>query len=259
MDSHEYANLFPMMPDGQLSSLAESIRKTKQDHPITVFEGKILDGRNRWKACEIAGKPPLMEDFLGTKEDALQFVLDHNLECRRHLTESQRAMIASRLATMRSGERTDLPPIGERLPHKDRQAAATDLNVGTSSLDRARRAQKTGVPELLKAVDDGEISVNAAAELAKLPAARQLEVLAEGPDAVKEKAKEIRDFGGEIAPAPKADGPKPRVTYRPALGHEIAQKAIATLERIGSDDREFEPAYRAVIDHCNERLAKKRK
>ena len=142
------------------------------------------------------------------------------------------------------------------------------LNVGRETVKRARAVVTKGTPELAAAVDAGDITVSAAAALAKLPAARQLEVMAEGPEAIREKVKEIRDFGGEIAPAPKPDDEyiapetetkKPRNIYRPALGHQIAVMAITTLERIGNDDKELEPAYRAVIDHCNERLARKRK
>lgn len=261
MDFHEFANLFPMMPDAEIEDMALDIKANGLLHRITTYQGKILDGRNRWKACGIAGIEPNTIEYTGA--DPLAFVVSGNLK-RRNLTESQRAMIASRLATMRRSDtlrqNTDSPIGGTAaLSKKDRSTAAADLNVGTSSLDRARRAQKTGVPELIKAVDDGEITVNAASEIAKLPAERQREVLAEGPEAVKDKAKEIREYGGEIAPAPKQGATPPRVTYRPSLGHEIAAKAIATLERIGSDDKEFEPAYRAVIDHCNERLAQKRK
>jgi hypothetical protein len=137
--------------------------------------------------------------------------------------------------------------------------------VGTATVKRAKAVITKGIPELAAAVESGEINVSAAAQIAKLPAARQLEVLAEGPEAVKEKAKEIRDFGGEIAPCPKPDfeyvappekeAKKPRNTYRPALGREMSTMAITTLQRIGDDDKELEPAYRAVIDHCNERLA----
>jgi hypothetical protein len=130
---------------------------------------------------------------------------------------------------------------------------------------RAKIVLENGTPELIDAVDAGQISLRAAKDISKLPEQRQREVLAEGPDAVAEKAKEIRDFGGEIAPCPKPDfeyvappekeTKKPRNNYRPALGYEISIMAITTLQRIGDDDKELEPAYRAVIDHCNERLA----
>jgi hypothetical protein len=264
MEYHEYANLFPMMQDDQLGSLAESIRKTQQDHPIMIFEGKILDGRNRWMACQMISRQPVTAEYTGSKEEALQYVLDHNLECRRHLTESQRAMIASRLATMRHGRprAEEKSPIGDfSLASKDRAAAAADLNVGTSSVDRARRAQKTGIPELLKAVDDGELSVNAAVEIAKLPEDRQREVLAEGLEAVKEKAKEIRENGGaEIAPSPDAEYTAPPLPAKYAMDDAERLWGIAkiTLEKILPDDISRVRILQEVITYAKKRISSRK-
>ena len=54
-------------------------------------------------------------------------------------------MVAAKLATMRHGgdRKTDeiKPPIGG-LKTKDREQAAADLNIGTTTLDRARRVQR---------------------------------------------------------------------------------------------------------------------
>lgn len=251
MESHEYANLFPMLPDAELQELAADIKAHGLQTRITTYQGKILDGRNRWRACEIAGVTPGTIEYTG--DDPLAFVVSGNLH-RRHLSESQRGMVAAKLSGLPSHRPSEISgPIG---PLKSTQEAADMLNVGSMTVKRARAVVTKGTPELNAAVESGKITVNAASEIAKLPAARQIEVLAEGPDAIKEKAKEIRDFGGEIAPVPKDKAP-PRTNYHPSLGNEIAHKAIATLERISDDDNQFEPAYRAVIDHCNERLARK--
>jgi hypothetical protein len=261
MEPHEYANLFPMLPDAELQELANDIKAHgfRKQFPIITLDGKILDGRNRWRACEIAGVQPLIEEFSG--EDPLAFVVSGNLN-RRHLSASQRGVVAAKMANLpegRPGKTT--PPIGG----VSQDAAAKMLNVGARTAERASRVVKAGTSELVAAVESGEVNLNQAEQLAKLPAARQIEVLAEGREAVEEKAKEIRDFGGEIAPCPKPDfeyvappekeAKKPRNNYRPALGREISIMAITTLQRIGDDDKELEPAYRAVIDHCNERLA----
>lgn len=260
MEPHEYANLFPMLPDAELQELANDIKAHGLQVPVTTYQGKILDGRNRWRACEIAGVEPTTAEYTG--DDPLAFVVSGNLH-RRHLSESQRGMVAAKLSGLPSHRPSEISgPIG---PLKSTQEAADMLNIGSMTVKRARAVVTKGTPELNAAVESGDITVNAASEIAKLPASRQLEVLAEGPEAVKEKAKEIRDFGGEIAPCPKPDfeyvappekeAKKPRNTYRPALGREISIMAITTLQRIGDDDKELEPAYRAVIDHCNERLA----
>jgi len=263
MEAHEYANLFPMLPDAELQELANDIKAHGQWVPITTYEGKILDGRNRWRACELAGKNPKTVEFSG--DDALSFVIGSNL-IRRHLTPLQKGLFASRAADLRLGSnRFKVDSSADEPTNKDREKAAKEFKVSTATLDRARSAEKTASPELIDAMEKGTIGAKTAEVIAMLPKERQAQVLAEGPEAVKEKAKEIRDFGGEIAPCPKPDfeyvappekeAKKPRNNYRPALGREISIMAITTLQRIGDDDKELEPAYRAVIDHCNERLA----
>jgi hypothetical protein len=62
----------------------------------------ILDGRNRYNACKMAGVEPHFEDF-GDVADPLAAVVSLNLQ-RRHLDPSQRALIAAKLATMRRGD-----------------------------------------------------------------------------------------------------------------------------------------------------------
>src|SRR5208283_194990 len=54
--------------------------------PIVLFEGMILDGRNRAAACERAGVAPRYVQFGGGREDALILVVSHNIK-RRHLTK----------------------------------------------------------------------------------------------------------------------------------------------------------------------------
>lgn len=76
-------------------------------------------------------------------------------------------MVAAKLATMKMGNPTGknqhggTPPI-DGVPHapstKDREQAAKDLNVGISTLDRARKIQRLGSPELVAAVESGEVT-----------------------------------------------------------------------------------------------------
>lgn len=102
---------------------------------------------------------------------------------RRHLSESQRGMVAGKVANMHRGRPDELNPSIDGFTQED---AAQMLNVGESTVTRARTVINKGTPELIKAVESGEVTVNAAAQIAKLPAARQVEVMAEGLEAIKE-------------------------------------------------------------------------
>lgn len=92
MEFHELANIFPMMTDDEMASLVESVKQGYDSKfPIITFEGKILDGRNRYVACTFAGVEPVYSEWEGG--DPVSFVVRANLE-RRHLSSSQKAMIA---------------------------------------------------------------------------------------------------------------------------------------------------------------------
>jgi predicted NUDIX family phosphoesterase len=69
---------------------------------MVLFESKILDGRNRYRACLEAGVGHHTQTYMGA--DPLAYVLAQNLH-RRHLNESQRSMVAARLATMEKAGR----------------------------------------------------------------------------------------------------------------------------------------------------------
>jgi hypothetical protein len=101
---HDMANLFPMLDVDELKALATDILENGQREPITLFEGKILDGRNRYFACLDAGVEPLFTEYNG--RDPIGYVVSLNLK-RRHLGESQRAMVAAKLANLSGGQRAD--------------------------------------------------------------------------------------------------------------------------------------------------------
>jgi len=159
LEAHRFASMFPALDDGAFCKLVEDIRVNGLLEPITRFEGKILDGVNRYRACLETGIDPLLKDYEGT--DPLGFVISMNLR-RRHLKESQRAMVAAKIATMSQGARTDLSPIDET----SQENAAALLNVGKRSVERAAKVLNRGTPDLVEKVERGEVSVSVSAAAA---------------------------------------------------------------------------------------------
>ena len=175
---HPLANLFPLLEGHEFDSLVASIKTKGLNHPITLYQGKILDGRNRYRACIKARVKPRTQNYTG--KDPVGFVISENVE-RRHLSESQRAMVAAKLATLKQGARTDLSPIGEM----SQAQAAEMLNVGKRSVERAVIVREKGTPELAEAVEQGQVPVSAAAQMAKKSAREQRAYVAEVRRGVK--------------------------------------------------------------------------
>src|SRR5262245_48110566 len=149
LEFHCLSNLFPLVEGAEFDDLVADIRAHGLHEPIVVFEDKVLDGRNRLRACEAAGVEPTFTVYTG--DDPVAYVVSLNLR-RRHLDESQRAMVAAKLATLKQGARTDLSPIGEM---SQGQAAAL-LNVGKRSVERAVEIRITVRPNLCMQLSKAE-------------------------------------------------------------------------------------------------------
>lgn len=174
MKYHEYANIFPMMSEAEIKTLANDIRSRGLNEPIMVCQGKILDGRNRWLACKQARVKPHTVQFEG--RDPLSYVLSCNLH-RRHLNESQRAMVGAHVANMRhGGNRRTIQKVNLPLETTTIPQAAVKLNVSPKSIQHARKVQTKAVPEVVKAVEQGRMSVSHAAKVADQPKAAQRKV-----------------------------------------------------------------------------------
>jgi hypothetical protein len=199
---HDYANLFPMLDAAAQDRLREDIQAHGVREPVIVFGGRILDGRNRYMAARDLGLDFPVADFVGTDAEALAYVLSTNLH-RRHLTEAQRAAVAAKIANMGRGNPSFDPNSANLRNSVSTAQAAEMLSVGTRSVEAARKVQSEGAPELNAALERGEVSVSAAAAIAALPKEEQSAVVAEGPKAVKAKAKEIRE--GKAAPVVVAE------------------------------------------------------
>lgn len=190
---HDYANLFPMLDAAGQDALRADVQEYGVREPVILFAGRILDGRNRYMAARDLGQDFPVADFEGTDAEALSYVLSTNLH-RRHLTESQRAAVAAKLANMKPGNPDFSNPanLPDSAPAVSQAQAADMLNVSERSVRTAKAVMEQGAPELVAAVEKGEVSVSAAAAVSELPREEQAAVVAAGPKAVKEKAKEVR-------------------------------------------------------------------
>ncbi|MGY1607279.1 ParB/RepB/Spo0J family partition protein [Geodermatophilus sp. SYSU D00700] len=158
---HPYAEKFPMLPEDELAELAESVRANGLRQPIVVTpDGLILDGRNRWAACQRAGVPPVTVVYQG--EDAAQFVIDCNVT-RRHMSTGAPAM-ATALVLHAAGRRANGRWKRGSVPADNRDSS---VSSGWEQAMRQAGAVLDEAPDLAPKVVSGEMTLNAAYEWIK--------------------------------------------------------------------------------------------
>ena len=155
---HPMAEIFQLLNNEGLKALADDIAEHGLLDEIILLDGKILDGRCRYLACERVGVSPKFHDYVG--DDPLGFVISRNVH-RRHLTTIQRTFAAARAATLPVGANQNMPglPIGR---------AAEIFQVSERNIARAKAILWRGAADLVQAVESGKAAISRAAELCEL-------------------------------------------------------------------------------------------
>jgi hypothetical protein len=168
---HSLCALLPSMSEAELQALAEDIKTNGQLEPIVVYKGKILDGRNRYCACEIANVKPLTIEFSPTETHRTpeQYVLSQNV-LRRHLTQGQKATIAVDWAEHIEKEGGFFPRVektsgkqGGRPKTSALQQTARMLGVSNGAAYEARKIKQANLA-LFQDVKHGACSLGEALE-----------------------------------------------------------------------------------------------
>ena len=272
---HPAAELFPIFDHAALFDLAEDIAANGQAEPILMFEGQVLDGRNRILACDMAGVKPRFQDWLPRLgEDPYTYVMSRNLH-RRHLTASQRATVAVELerilarnaqarrkqeqaasaTTVRftSPGKPTQPRLGEQVASpraRDQAAAAAHVSAGYVNDAKNLEAES---PELFAKVRSGEMTLVQA----------QTAVVREAMDAgrvgdLKLRPGTVRDIQARIEKERAAAAPKPAAPTRRMKASKVQSSsqsfsmtvtfsnedvAVEYLERLQSDRRVLDLTY----------------
>ncbi len=232
---------------GDLRPLAESIRKHGLLHPVVVRrrDKRLIAGERRLIACRDILRWRKIPVNLIDPSSLLEVERDEN-DCRKSLTLSEKVALAEAIRE-EIGERRGRPSAAENVgncpqvegdekvgncPHfepgeKTRDAAARA--AGFSSTDESRRAAKVvanGTPELVEAMDSGEVSPSAAAKIAALP-----------PDEQRQAVEAIRNGASPADVTAPADEPEPPPLDK--LGEPWPERALPALACL--------PDYEALI------------
>lgn len=222
---HPFAALLPPLPDEELQKLAEDIKANGQRFSIVRWNGQIIDGRNRLKACEIAGVEPqfrdIGKDVLKTDMDVIKSIISSNL-IRRHLSASERAVLAVELLELVSPK-----------------AATKDLSPGEIVPETPAENQEEVVDTIRKVTAD-KSSVKDAAELAKISPSYVYRA-AQVKDKAPEKFQEVKEGKKSLAKAQKEIDKDDSSKQTP---EKIEKKAETLVKRC---ERELEKlGYRLV-------------
>jgi hypothetical protein len=88
LEPHEICLCFPAMTDAEFEALKTDIQRNGLRKKISLFEGQILDGKERYRACLAVGVEPEFETFAGDYEQAIAFCESVNIY-RQNFTPDQ--------------------------------------------------------------------------------------------------------------------------------------------------------------------------
>lgn len=161
---HPLSAAFPAMPADEFQRLVDDIDNCGQREPATMFDGMVLDGWHRVRACASLGIAPKTVN-LPVDEDPVAWVKSRNLH-RRHLNASQRALAVAECESWAPAGRPGNSAPGAEFPATSaKMAKEADTSVRTISQAKVVAAKATS--EVKAAVKAGTMSIKAAAETTK--------------------------------------------------------------------------------------------
>lgn len=162
---HPAADIFPLIDGEEFDQLVADIRERGQIEPVVLdADGVLIDGRNRARACAALGID--VKEIVYDGDDVVGHIVSLNLR-RRQLTDTQRAMVAARLANL---------PVGANQHRRSEEGPSSGgpsrsevrrlLNVSEGSLHRAKVVDRQGSPDLKALTTEGKVPLASAVRMA---------------------------------------------------------------------------------------------
>lgn len=178
-ERHPLSAAWPDMAREDFDALVASIERHGLREPITLMDGKVLDGWHRYQACESLGIEGATVVFDGTAEEAENLVNDRHT--RRSITPVQRAAAALKMYEWRTGSGSHKKEIQNRnVTVLDVQQIADKAGVSKSTVEKVKAATKAD-PNALDKIRDGKETAGSILKKAKPEPAPQKPV--EKPEA----------------------------------------------------------------------------
>jgi hypothetical protein len=158
---HGLARLIPVIALGDMDRLIDDVREHGVLEPLIMFQGQVLDGRNRLAVASVVGVPVQLTEFDGDEAAARNFVWSANA-ARRHLSVPQIALAAERFGFV-DAAKAEAGPDDPNLDIRStvapwaRIAARKVGAITPATLERFQQARIPEAPDTMRRVDSGEI------------------------------------------------------------------------------------------------------
>lgn len=261
LSADEYAAL-------ERSLLAEGCRDA-----LVLWGDVLVDGHNRYALCTKHGIEfqTTQNTRFKSMDDVRLWMIENHLG-RRSVSDFQRGVLALRkkaILEQRQQERqaqqaesgqTDeaATQSAEPVAIPNRQALARAARVSSNTLGQIEKIQKDAAPELVRAVQSGEISINAAAAVAALPVDKQVAAAAEGRKALKELARQAREAKAKVK-VPSTDDAADESAAEPAIeAIDDYPAEVARLRRLVAALTEERDGLKKKVMHLTVALSEAR-
>lgn len=236
MKIHPLCEMWPVLPDDQLAELAEDIKANGLRQKILIYDGQVIDGRNRLMAMERAGIEVAAEHFehwKGANPAALVISLNAR---RRHMPLASRALMVAKI-------RSEWLPGSQSEPKMTIAEAAKVAKLSPAVIKRANTVITQGIDAVQSAAASGAVGLKAAARVAKMPKPKQRRAAASGPSGIKAAA------AAAVKPAAPEPGQAKAMPWTVAMRDEAVRRLQACYE---SNKAKWNspppPAPRIVVD-----------
>lgn len=212
---------------GDIPELAASIKKLGLLQPIGIFpDGELVFGHRRLIACRDLGWQEIDVRIVDVESVIIGEM--HENEMRKAFTPSERIAIFRSIETVKAGRPEKIRPRGDELITDTDKAAKLAGFAGRGTAYRAEKVVKDGIPELVEAMDKGEVTITAASKIAAQPRHEQKRHL------VQAKAE------GRFKPPEKA--PKNRPPQK-TMGQVLMERAAraAALPELTPEEKGYPP------------------
>ena len=237
MKRHPLSAAFPDMTAEEYSDLLSSVKDIGIQNPIVLFEGMIIDGWHRYRASlDLDVECPYVD--LPENVNPQNYVIAQNIS-RRSLTASQRALaVVTVHAWRRTGNTSkNQTALEEHIEKKTIDEMAVLANASRATIRKAKKIASKAVPELLEAVQTGDIGIEKASIIASLDKDKQVEAMNKPVSRMIEKLEDVSPEDDEIA-----------------INQERQRLDLETMNRLLDSDDKLAAAY-VEIKQLNAELA----